>query len=96
MVKGGILMETAIFVKKVLFKSFLMGFVFIIFATLCYTYCFDFMYNTFKIFFPIPKEEMLKMVLYAISFWKIILVQFFLLPTLALHCLTCKCHKKND
>ncbi len=78
-------METANFVKKVLFKTFIMGYILLIVATIIYTKFFGPMYNYVNHFFPMSQEKLLDVVIYAMSYWKIVLFQFFLLPAIAIH-----------
>lgn len=78
-------METAKLVEKVLFKSFLMGFILLLIATLLYTWHFEAMYKMVMHFFPISKYYLLKIFVIVTSFWKLALIQFFLFPAIALH-----------
>lgn len=81
-------METAILLKKVLFRSFIYGFILLLISSLLYMFQFDTMFNMVKTFYPISHVSFTKIMIISISMWKIILIQFFLFPAIALHCVT--------
>lgn len=79
-------METALLIKKVLFKSFIYGFILLIISSLLYMFRFDEMYEMVKAFYPLSQDTLMNIVMITLSIWKVILIQFFLFPTIALHC----------
>lgn len=88
-------METAILVKKVLFKSFIYGFILLIISSLLYMFRFDAMYEMVRTFYPITQDTLMYVVIIALSIWKVTLIQFFLFPAIALHCTIKSAQKKE-
>lgn len=89
-------MESAILIKKVLFKSFIYGFILLLISSLLYMFMPETMYNIVKAYYPISQISLMKIVIIALGMWKIILIQFFLLPAIALHCTLKGCCKKEN
>lgn len=89
-------MEIAIIFKKVLFKSFIYGFILLLISSFIYAVWPDNMYNIVNQYYPMSKDFLIKAVVLILGTWKIILIQFFLFPAIALHCTLKSCEKKEN
>lgn len=89
-------MESAVIAKKVLFRSFIYGFILLLISSYIYAAWPDAMYNWVNRYYPMSKDFMMKMVILILGTWKILLIQFFLFPAIALHCVIKSCEKKAE
>lgn len=88
-------MEFAIILKKVLFRSFIYGFILLLISSFLYMFWLDNMYNWVSNFYPISEDFLIKAVMLILGMWKIALIQFFLFPAIALHFVIKCCSKKE-
>lgn len=79
------MLETVILIRNIFYKCFLTGFLFLIFSTLFWTFNKDFSVDISTTLFNVEKHEIILLMVYFISWIKVILFYFFLIPALALH-----------
>lgn len=89
-------MEYAKIAKMVLFKSFFIGLIFFILMTVSYHFYFDTFYDISNKFYPMDEMSFVNIVVISIAMWKLILLQLFLIPAIALHWTIKCCEKKAE
>lgn len=88
-------MEVAKIVETVLFKSFFVGLILFILMAVSYHFYFDTFYHLCNNFYPMDASMFTEIVVISIGLWKLILLQLFLIPAVALH-FTIKCKSKDE
>lgn len=83
--------------QKFFFKSFLVSFILMILATVLCVFMKETQIAVMKQLFDADEEMWSQIVLFSISIWKILIIQFTLIPAIALYCMRkckfCECNK---
>lgn len=89
-------MEVVRIIKSALFKSFFIGFILLIVMSIAYHFNFDGFYNMSNNFYPMDEATFTNILVMSIAMWKLILLQLFLIPAIALHFTIKCCEKKHE
>lgn len=86
--------EKVEFMQHFFFKSFVISFVFLLFASWLCILMHDFQLAFVQKYFKMPVEDYNYLVVLLLGIWKILIFQFTLIPALAIWCMRkcCKCN----
>lgn len=76
------------------FKSFIISFVLLLFATLMCIFFFDYQAQMMEKLFQLDVDDYSVLLVFLMGLWKILIIQFTLIPALVLFCMR-KCCCKN-
>lgn len=85
------------FMQKFFVKSFIVSFVILLVSTLLCIVMHDYQLAVVTKFFAVDEEDLGKIIILTMGIWKVLIVQFTLVPALVIwcmkHCCKCMCKK---
>lgn len=87
-------MEIALKIRNVLLKSFVIALILLISWHVFYFFNMDFVVKVFEYIYGIDPDDAVLSIVTASNIMKIIIIVFFLIPALAIHCEFAKCKCK--